>query len=84
MSKNLNKSFLEAVEKASNMTQKLPQDVMLEFYAHYKQATAGDNFSFNANQGVRDAFKFNAWYQLKGITTEHAKEKYIALVEKDS
>jgi diazepam-binding inhibitor (GABA receptor modulating acyl-CoA-binding protein) len=84
MSKNLNKSFLEAVEKASNMTQKLPQDVMLEFYAHYKQATAGDNFSFNANHGVRDAFKFNAWYQLKGITSDQAKEKYIALVEKYS
>lgn len=82
MEKDLNQLFLEAVEKASNMTEKLPPDVMLEFYAHYKQATSGDHFSFNANHGVRNAFKFNAWLQLKGVSTEEAKKRYIALVQK--
>ncbi len=83
MEKDLNQKFNEAVETASNMTEKLPQDVMLEFYAYYKQATKGDNFSFNANianGGVRNAFKFNAWMQLKGISSEDAKKKYIELV----
>lgn len=80
MKTDLDKEFEEAFEKASSMTEKLPQDVMLQFYAYYKQATSGDNFSFNANFGVRNAFKFNAWMQLKGISPEDAKKKYIELV----
>ncbi|MFC2109421.1 acyl-CoA-binding protein [Bacteroidota bacterium] len=80
MTKKLDREFNEAFEKASSMTKKLPQDVMLNFYAYYKQATSGDNFSFNANFGVRNAFKFNAWMQLKGISPDEAKQKYIDLV----
>ena len=80
VNKKLNEDFEEAYQKASDMKEALPQDVMLLFYAYYKQATAGDNFSFNANFGVRDAFKFNAWMQLKGISTDDAKRKYIELV----
>lgn len=78
--KNLDQEFEEAFAKASAMKEALPQDVMLLFYAYYKQATAGDNFSFNANFDVRNAFKFNAWMQLKGISTDDAKRKYIELV----
>lgn len=81
MNSELDQEFEKAFSIASKMTKKLPQDVMLQFYAYYKQATAGDNFSFNANFGVRNAFKFNAWMQLKGISTEEAKIKYIELVE---
>ncbi len=81
MTNDLDKAFEEAYEKASAMTEPLPQDVMLLFYAYYKQATNGDNFSFNANFGVRNAFKFNAWMQLKGISPEEAKRKYIELVK---
>lgn len=78
--KKLNEAFEEAYERASTMEKALPQDVMLLFYAYYKQATAGDNFSFNANFDVRNAFKFNAWMQLRGISTDDAKRKYIELV----
>lgn len=82
MSEALDKEFEKAFEKASNMKKKLPQDVMLNFYAHYKQATSGDNFSFNTNYDVRDGFKFNAWMQLRGLSTDEAKIKYIELVNK--
>jgi len=78
----LQKNFDMAYAKASAMATPLPQDVMLLFYAYYKQATSGDNFSFNANFDVRNAFKFNAWMQLKGITPDEAKLKYIELVNK--
>ncbi|WP_139958174.1 acyl-CoA-binding protein [Flavicella sediminum] len=84
MGEKLDKEFNEAFEKASAMTEKLPQDVMLNFYAYYKQATSGDNFSFNANFDVRNAFKFNAWMQLRGITPDEAKKKYIELVNEYS
>ena len=80
--KELHEAFKRAYTKASTMKHPLPQDVMLLFYAYYKQATAGDNFSFNANLDVRNAFKFNAWMQLKGISSEEAKIKYIELVNK--
>ncbi|MDO6737826.1 acyl-CoA-binding protein [Wenyingzhuangia sp. 2_MG-2023] len=75
--------FDKAVEIASEM-EALPPDVMLEFYAYYKQATKGDHFSFNANhqQDLRNSFKFNAWMQLRGITPKQAKKEYIKLVEK--
>ncbi|MDG1804685.1 acyl-CoA-binding protein [Flavicella sp.] len=82
--KELHKEFEKAYAKASAMKTPLPQDTMLLFYAYYKQATAGDNFSFNANFDVRNAFKFNAWMQLKGISPEEAKRKYIDLVNKYS
>jgi diazepam-binding inhibitor (GABA receptor modulator, acyl-CoA-binding protein) len=80
----LHVEFEKAYTKASKMKTPLPQDIMLLFYAYYKQATAGDNFSFNANFDVRNAFKFNAWMQLKGISPDEAKEKYIELVNKYS
>jgi diazepam-binding inhibitor (GABA receptor modulating acyl-CoA-binding protein) len=80
MNSKLDQDFKKAFSTASKMEKKLPQDVMLQFYAYYKQATAGDNFSFNANFDVRNAFKFNAWMQLKGISSEEAKIKYIELV----
>jgi len=82
--KELHEEFEKAYAKASAMKTPLPQDTMLLFYAYYKQATAGDNFSFNANFDVRNAFKFNAWMQLKGISPEDAKRKYIDLVNKYS
>ncbi|MGB0891192.1 MAG: acyl-CoA-binding protein [Flavobacteriaceae bacterium] len=71
--------FKEAYKKVSNIKEKLPPDTMLKFYAFYKQATYGDNFSFNANYDVRNAFKFNAWMQLKGMSKDDAKQEYINL-----
>jgi len=54
---------------------------MLKLYAYYKQALAGDNFSYDGNIDVRDAFKFNAWTQLNGMSQEEAKKQYIKLVK---
>lgn len=79
----LKKRFDKAVMIASRMDP-LPPDIMLEFYAFFKQATKGDHFSFNANQeqgDLRRSFKFNAWTQLRGISPKRAKKEYIKLVE---
>ncbi len=57
-------------------------DVKLEFYALFKQATEGDvkgkkpgltNFVGRA--------KYNAWENLKGMSSEQAMETYIAKIE---
>lgn len=73
--------FQEAFEKASNMTQPLPPDVMLRLYAYFKQATFGNsNYNRNDNFDLRNAFKTNAWIQISHLTQEEAKKKYIESV----
>ena len=59
----------------------LAPDIMLKLYAFYKQAVIGDTFSYDGEVDVRDAFKFNAWTQLNGMTQEDAKKQYIKLVK---
>lgn len=81
MSKELDLAFKEAVKIASSMEEKLPQDVMLRFYAYYKQATKGDKFVINNENDVRSAFKLNAWMQLKGMSDKEAKIAYIELLK---
>ncbi len=81
-SSDLDTRFDEAVEMATAMTQaSLPQDVQLRLYANYKQATQG-NVELNQTTSfhLRDAFKTNAWMQIKHISIEEAKENYIAII----
>jgi acyl-CoA-binding protein len=78
----LDSRFDEAVALATAMTQaSLPQDVQLRLYAYYKQATQG-NVELNQTSTfhLRDAFKTNAWMQIKHLTVEEAKEQYISLI----
>jgi diazepam-binding inhibitor (GABA receptor modulating acyl-CoA-binding protein) len=44
-----------------------------------KQAVVGDFFSYDRETDVIDAFKFNAWRQLNGMSQEEAKKQYIKL-----
>ena len=61
----------------------LGSDTMLELYALFKQATAGD--ATGARPGmldVRGRAKFDAWAKRKGMTKDAAMEAYVALVGK--
>lgn len=81
----LHKNFEKAFEKASKTKIKLPPDVMLHFYAYYKQATHGDNMGYYMPSGqseLRNAFKLNALFQVKHLSANEARQKYIELVEK--
>ncbi|CAM1344564.1 acyl-CoA-binding protein [Tenacibaculum amylolyticum] len=81
MESDLDIAFKEAFEIATNTKQKIAPDVLLRLYAYYKQATKGDNFlNSSDNDDLRNAFKFNAWVQLKGMSVEEAKKNYIKLV----
>lgn len=81
MDTNLDKEFQKAFELLSNLEETLAPDVMLKLYAYYKQAVSGDTFSYKGEPDVRDAFKFNAWTQLKGMSQEEAKQEYINLAK---
>lgn len=81
MKKELNTKFEEASLLASKTNKKLPPDVMLQFYAHYKQATRGNNYKKPSDQEeLRNAFKLHAWFQLKHLSEDQAKKEYIKLV----
>ena len=80
---DLERRFNKAFEIASAMTEKLPPDVMLQFYSYYKHATNKDAVVRpSGNNVVRNAFKLNAYFQMANITADEAKQKYIELVEK--
>lgn len=82
-SEEIDIKFQEAYEKANSTGQKFPPDIMLQFYAYYKQATEQEGvYMPSGDGGVRNAFKLNALLQIKGMSTREAKEKYIELVNK--
>ncbi len=79
----LNIAFNKAYERACNTKIQLPPDVMLHFYAHYKQATHAEGFyTPSGNSELRNAFKLNALFQVKDLTQKEAKIRYIELVNK--
>ncbi|WP_299438159.1 acyl-CoA-binding protein [uncultured Aquimarina sp.] len=79
----LNIAFQKAFEKASSTKIELPPDVMLHFYAYYKQAMHTEGFyTPSGDSELRNAFKLNALFQVKNLTPDQAKLKYIELVNK--
>jgi acyl-CoA-binding protein len=80
--KDLDIQFEEAYEKASNMTEALPQDVMLRIYAYYKQATQGTIHADRMGSvDLRNAFKTNAWMQISHLSSDEAKRLYIETID---
>jgi len=77
---DLAQRFTEAQAKIKPVTG-LSNDVMLELYALYKQATVGD--VSGARPGMMDMkgrAKFDAWQKRKGMTKDAAMQGYIDLV----
>ena len=79
----IDREFQKAYEKASSTSQKFPPDLMLKLYAFYKQATEHTTVYLpSGNNDVKNAFKLNALLQVKGMSSQEAKEAYIDLVKK--
>jgi len=81
MMKNLDYRFKKAYEISSTLKEELPPDIMLRLYAYYKHAMIGKPSGSSNTFNIRNAFKFNAWSQIKDMSIKEAKEKYIQLVE---
>lgn len=82
-SEEIEKEFQEAYKKASKTDKKFPPDIMLQFYAYYKQATEQEGiYTPSGEDDVRNAFKLNALLQIKGMSTTEAKRNYIDLVNR--
>jgi diazepam-binding inhibitor (GABA receptor modulating acyl-CoA-binding protein) len=79
---DLAQRFADAQAKIKPVTG-LGNDVMLDMYALYKQATAGDvSGSRPGMLDLRGRAKYDAWTKQKGISKDAAMTAYIALVEK--
>ena len=81
-SKEVDAEFQKAYEKVSKTKQQVPPDLMLMFYAYYKQATEEEGiYKPSGENDVRSAFKINALLQVRGVSQLEAKKKYINLVK---
>ncbi len=79
----LNDAFENAQKDIKNLTKRPDDGTLLKLYALYKQGSTGDV------QGEKPGFfdfvgaaKYEAWEQLKGISSEEAKQQYVDLVNK--
>lgn len=76
--------FETAVKESKSLSEKPSNDILLQLYSLYKQATEGDNTGeppSNPFDFVAKA-KFEAWAGLSGISKEKAMQDYVALVTK--
>ena len=79
---DLNALFEKAVAESKTLPEKPDNMTLLQIYALYKQASAGDV------DGKRPGFtdmvgraKWDAWNELKGKSGDEAKQEYIDLIE---
>ncbi|AUC85073.1 phosphatidylserine decarboxylase [Polaribacter sp. ALD11] len=79
MNSDLDIAFKEAFSQISKLEEAVAPDIMLKFYAYYKQANFGSNLPFDGETDVRNAFKINAWMQIKDMSSNEAKKEYIKL-----
>jgi diazepam-binding inhibitor (GABA receptor modulator, acyl-CoA-binding protein) len=78
---DLAQRFAEAQAKIKPVTG-LGNDVMLDMYALYKQATVGDvSGSRPGMLDLKGRAKYDAWTKHEGMAKDAAMTAYIALVE---
>ena len=80
---DINTEFEQAVADSKNLPEKPSNEILLQLYAFFKQATEGDvNIEPPSNpfDFVAKA-KFSAWEELKGKSGDEAKQAYIELVK---
>jgi acyl-CoA-binding protein len=79
---DLQDQFEQAVATSKTLTKKPGNDVLLQLYSLYKQATAGD--ASGKRPGMLDPVgraKYDAWSKLKGTSADDAMQKYIGIIE---
>ncbi len=63
-------------------TQNLTNDILLDLYKYFKQATIGDcNQTKPYFFDYKALAKWNAWKSISGLNKQEAKNRYIELVE---
>jgi acyl-CoA-binding protein len=75
--------FEDAQKRAKELKKAPSTDELLELYAFYKQATAGDVSGKRPGMlDMKGRAKFDAWTEKKGVSKDDAMTKYVALVDR--
>jgi diazepam-binding inhibitor (GABA receptor modulator, acyl-CoA-binding protein) len=79
---DLKAKFEKAVADSKNLPERPDNQTLLKLYALFKQASSGDV------DGKRPGFtdmvgraKWDAWNEIKGLSTDDAMKQYVALIE---
>lgn len=78
---DLKARFRSAVDAVQHLDDRPDNDTLLQLYAFYKQATAGD--VAGDKPGMFDFVglsKYEAWARLKGMPGDEARQQYVDLV----
>jgi diazepam-binding inhibitor (GABA receptor modulating acyl-CoA-binding protein) len=79
----LTEQFEDAQKRVKSLTKAPSNDDLLELYAHFKQATAGD--VTGSRPGMMDfkgRAKFDAWAKKKGASKDASMTAYVAVVNR--
>lgn len=77
----LDDDFNNAVERSRKLDRQ-PNNVLLDLYSLFKQASAGDVSGKRPGfTDLRGRAKYDAWAKRKGMGQDAAKQAYIALVD---
>jgi acyl-CoA-binding protein len=75
--------FEDAQKRVNALSSRPDNDQLLELYALYKQATAGDATGKRPGMlDIKGRAKFDAWDGKKGTSKDAAMEAYVALVDR--
>ncbi|GAB3200408.1 acyl-CoA-binding protein [Pontibacter aydingkolensis] len=75
--------FESAVERSKSLTERPSNDVLLQLYALFKQATEGDvNTERPGGFDFKNIAKWDAWKKQEGKSSEEARAEYVALVNR--
>lgn len=78
-SEALDIAFKNAVKSINDHKDPFPADVLLRLYAYYKRAT-NEAHTPSGRKPHISAFKTNALFQTRGLTSNEAKQLYIEAV----
>ncbi|MBF9253982.1 acyl-CoA-binding protein [Pontibacter sp. 172403-2] len=73
--------FVNATERSKTLTERPANDVLLQLYALYKQATEGDiQTARPGGFDFKNIAKWDAWKSMEGKSREEAQDAYVQLV----
>ena len=79
----LDEQFTDAQARVKTLPKMPDNDQLLELYALYKQATAGDVSGKAPGMfDLKGGAKHSAWSRKKGMSGEQAKTAYVKYVDK--
>jgi len=80
---SVEQAFEQAQQKVKTLSKTPDTAILLDLYALYKQATAGDVQGKRPGMlDIKGRAKYDAWTARKGLDQQQAMEQYVAVVDR--